>query len=381
MNFSAPLLLLTITICGLFTGCHDGPPSRVDPITHSISPTNTENATAANIATNTNTGSNTTNSATPTTTTPTTTTPTTTTPTTTTPAATKSRHFSFTYSGALTEIKPGATVSVWLPIATDTYEQTILNTQIDVPNKYEINRESRFGNHILYFQATADEKGEVLFKVSYELERREHLLALAADFNKSQTELFISASRFVPTSANLLDKLIDREELNKNSLLRGRQLYDAINTHMKYEKPPGGQWGRGDSAWACNSQHGNCTDFHSLFISICREQNIPARFEMGFPIPAERGKGTVGGYHCWAKFVANKKWSPVDISEADKDPSKADYYFGNLTENRVTFTIGRDLELVPKQQAGPVNFLIYPYAEVDGKQHSTFRKGFKFSDL
>jgi transglutaminase-like putative cysteine protease len=367
MNFPAPLLLI-ITICGLFTGCHDGPPSRADPITQNISPTNSENSAVTNISadTNTRTGSNTTNNAAP---------------TTTTLAATKSRHFSFTYSGALTEIKPGATVSVWLPIATDTYEQTILNTQIDVPNKYEINRESRFGNHILYFQATADDKGEVLFKVSYELERREHLLALAEDFNKSQTELFISASRFVPTSANLLDKLIDREELNKNSLLRGRQLYDAINTHMKYEKPPGGQWGRGDSAWACNSQHGNCTDFHSLFISICREQNIPARFEIGFPIPAERGKGTVDGYHCWAKFVANKKWIPVDISEADKDPSKADYYFGNLTENRVTFTIGRDLELVPKQQAGPVNFLIYPYAEVDGKQHSTFRKGFKFSDL
>ena len=368
MSFSALRRLLAITICGLFAGCYDNTTPRADPITHSISPTNAENAPATNIATDTNTsaGSHTTNNAAP---------------TTTTHAATKSRHFTFTYSGALTEIKPGATVSVWLPIATNTYEQTILNKQIDVPDEYEINRESRFGNHILHFQATADEKGEVPFKVSYELERREHLLTLAEDFDQSQTELFISASRFVPTSANLLDKLIDREKLNKNSLLRGRQLYDAINTHMKYEKPAGGQWGRGDSAWACNSQHGNCTDFHSLFISICREQNIPARFEIGFPIPAERGKGTVGGYHCWAKFVANKKWIPVDISEADKDPSKADYYFGSLTENRVTFTIGRDLELVPKQQAGAVNFLVYPYAEVDGKQHSVFRKDFKFSDL
>jgi transglutaminase-like putative cysteine protease len=118
-----------------------------------------------------------------------------------------------------------------------------------------------------------------------------------------------------------------------------------------------------------------------LFISICREQNIPARFEIGFPIPEKRGEGEVGGYHCWAKFVADKQWIPVDISEADKDPSREDYYFGSLTENRVTFTVGRDLELVPKQQAGPVNFLVYPYAEVDGKQHSFFRKGFEYSDL
>jgi len=293
----------------------------------------------------------------------------------------QSRHFTFTYAGALTDVQPGAKVSVWLPIATDTHEQAILNKQIDVPGEYEINRELRFGNHILYFQATADEHGEVPFKVSYELERREHLPTLFEDFHKSQTELFISESRFVPTSANLLDQLIDREELDENSLRRGRQLYDAINTHMKYDKPEGGEWGRGDSKWACSSQHGNCTDFHSLFISICREQNIPARFEIGFPISEQRGKGVVGGYHCWAKFVVDKQWIPVDISEADKDPSMADYYFGSLTENRVTFTIGRDLELVPKQQAGPVNFLVYPYAEVNGKQHSFFRKGFEYSDL
>jgi len=293
----------------------------------------------------------------------------------------QSRHFNFTYAGALTDVQPGAKVSVWLPIATDTHEQAILNKQIDVPGEYEINRELRFGNHILYFQATADKHGEVPFKISYELERREHLTILPEDFQESQTELFISASRFVPTSANLLDQLIDRKELDKDGLRRGRQLYDAINTHMKYDKPEGGEWGRGDSEWACSSQHGNCTDFHSLFISICREQNMPARFEIGFPIPEQRGEGTVGGYHCWAKFVDDKQWIPVDISEADKDPSKADYYFGSLTENRVTFTIGRDLELVPKQQAGPVNFLVYPYAEVDGKQHSFFRKGFEYSDL
>ena len=150
---------------------------------------------------------------------------------------------------------------------------------------------------------------------------------------------------------------------------------------MRYDKPKGGQWGRGDSVWACDSRHGNCTDFHSLFISICREQDIPARFEIGFPISAQRGQGDVGGYHCWAKFVADQAWVPVDISEADKNPEKTDYFFGNLTENRIAFTIGRDLQLVPAQQDGPVNFLVYPYAEVSGKKHEALRKSFKYSDL
>ena len=47
-----------------------------------------------------------------------------------------------------------------------------------------------------------------------------------------------------------------------------------------------------------------------------------------------------------------------------------DYYFGNLTEDRVTFCGGRDLELIPKQDGDPLNFFIYPYVEVDGKKYA-----------
>jgi hypothetical protein len=70
----------------------------------------------------------------------------------------------------------------------------------------------------------------------------------------------------------------------------------------------------------------------------------------------------------------------VDISEADKNPLMKDYYFGNLTADRVTFSVGRDLTLEPPQAAGPVNFLVYPYTEVDGKPHASFEKRFCFED-
>jgi hypothetical protein len=87
----------------------------------------------------------------------------------------------------------------------------------------------------------------------------------------------------------------------------------------------------------------------------------------------------VPGYHCWAFFSPDgKAWVPVDISEANKDPNMKNYYFGNLTEDRVTFTTGRDLTLEPKQRGEPLNFLIYPYVEVDGKVHDQAKIEFKF---
>ena len=66
---------------------------------------------------------------------------------------------------------------------------------------------------------------------------------------------------------------------------------------------------------------------------------------MGFPIPSG-DEGKVKGYHCWADYyVDGEGWYPVDISEADKDPSKIDYFFGNVDQNRVDMMIGRDFIL------------------------------------
>jgi hypothetical protein len=58
----------------------------------------------------------------------------------------------------------------------------------------------------------------------------------------------------------------------------------------------------------------------------------------------------------------------VDISEADKHPEMKDYYFGNLSADRVLFSTGRDLELVPKASHSPLNFFIYPHIEIGGEQ-------------
>jgi len=71
--------------------------------------------------------------------------------------------------------------------------------------------------------------------------------------------------------------------------------------------------------------------------------------------------------------ASGKGWIPVDISEANKNPSLRDYYFGNLTENRVGFTVGRDLTLVPKQDGSALNFFVYPYVEIDGKPYPATR--------
>jgi hypothetical protein len=72
-------------------------------------------------------------------------------------------------------------------------------------------------------------------------------------------------------------------------------------------------------------------------------------------------------------------WIPVDASEAWKHPEKKNYFFGAHDDNRVQFTVGRDIHLDPAQQGEPLNYIIYPYAELDGKPFK-LESTFSFQD-
>lgn len=292
----------------------------------------------------------------------------------------KSRTFRFTYGATLTELKPGAGVRVWIPVATNTFDQEASIVTVELPDGYQETNDSSRGNNLIYFEAKANETGEVPMKVLYRVTRREITPARYEPISEGGD--WKKASKLVPTSEQLRKVILDDGLAKGSSMQIAKRLYAGVDKHMSYDKPadkPG--WGQGDAVWACDARFGNCTDFHSLFISAARSLDIPARFEIGFPIPETRGSGEVGGYHCWAKFQSEGSWVPVDISEADKDPTMAEYYFGNLTENRVTFSMGRDLVLQPATAAETVNYLAYPYAEVDGKPHKSFRKEFRYEDV
>jgi hypothetical protein len=59
-----------------------------------------------------------------------------------------------------------------------------------------------------------------------------------------------------------------------------------------------------------------------------------------------------------------------------------DCCFGNLSPDRVAFSAGRDIELVPRQDGPPLNFFAYPYVEADGKPYADAKveRHFSFRD-
>lgn len=162
---------------------------------------------------------------------------------------------------------------------------------------------------------------------------------------------------------------------------KAHALYDYTLKNMRYDKTGTG-WGKGDTLWACDAKRGNCTDFHTLFISMARSQKIPAKFEIGFPLPENQAASDLAGYHCWAEFYTGEHgWVPLDISEAWKHQDKKDYFFGAIDAHRIQFTVGRDIELNPRPQGSRLNYFIYPYGELDGVPFPNVANALSFSEV
>jgi len=293
----------------------------------------------------------------------------------------KRRRFRFDYRVTVTNLKPGGRARIWIPIAASDAQQDVSICKVSLPGKFRRAKDGRFGNEMFFVEATADERGRIPLSIEYVVQRREATPTNREPVKKQQRRLFVKPNRLVPLGGKPLAALFNGKSPVGEPRKIARQIYDRVEGHVRYHKPPGGKWGRGDAGWVCDSRFGNCSDFHSLFISLCRTAGIPARFRIGFPLPPGKKTGRVSGYHCWAEFADGRIWAPVDISEADKTPDMRDYYFGRLTPDRVLFSTGRDLILKPRQKSGPVNFFVYPHVEVEGKRHTAMIKQFRYTDL
>lgn len=293
------------------------------------------------------------------------------------------REFKFQYGATIKALPEGAKVQVWVPIPASDSHQSAELIQFESEGQLEQHADEKYGNKIGYFELTAGDRGESTFAFTYQVARKEAGADGAVELSDQQKARFLAANRLVPVDGRPTELLDGEGELPSEPTVAAAKLYDLVEKHMTYDKSKPG-YGKGDSVWACDSKTGNCTDFHSLFISLARSKSLPARFEIGFPLPTDRTEGAIGGYHCWAWFFAKGKgWAPVDISEADKHPELKDYYFGKLTPDRIAFSTGRDIKLVPESSAGPLNYFVYPHVEVDGKQwpKEKIELAFSFKDI
>lgn len=259
-------------------------------------------------------------------------------------------------------------VETWIPMPADSPEQKVVEAKVECPVTCTQHVEPKYKNKMLHLKLDEKTAFPVSLKLTYVV-LRTPAQALTQDqvpdglaWNPAH---FLRPDRRVPVDG-LIRKIAQEETQGlKTQDEKIKKIYTYVAESMTYNKDGTG-WGQGDAIWACSNKRGNCTDFHSLLIGMARSQKIPAKFEMGLPIPPS-GEGEIPGYHCWARmFSETQGWIPVDASESKKAGDLMKFY-GHFPADRIAFTTGRDLILAPKQRSSPLNYFVYPHTEVDGK--------------
>jgi hypothetical protein len=69
-------------------------------------------------------------------------------------------------------------------------------------------------------------------------------------------------------------------------------------------------------------------------------------------------------------YLPGEGWIPIDAAAAKNQPDKRDLYFGGQPADRMTMTVGRDLDLGDGHSLKPLNYFVYPHVEVAGKLYA-----------
>jgi len=308
------------------------------------------------------------------------------------------RHVRLDFHCEMSSLPDGAqTVDLWIPMFTTNERQDIkLLNESDLRDG-RMTKDKVFGNQLYYRRFVlptsvgkkegADSGLPIRVKLVYDAEVREASVGAAKQLISTNPAVpaekfapYLGDSRLIPIRGPITD-LARQIPLPEGEPLRAaRKVYDYLVDTMSYNYLAPGA-GKGDAVWACNSKTGDCSDFNSIFIGVCRWRGIPADHVFGPPIPSEKREGDSKFCHCWAQFwVVDVGWTPVDPSRANKYPRDREYYFGTLGSTWITLAHGRDVVLEPPQKGPPLNMLHGPVAEVDGKPFEGLRWWVHYKD-
>jgi transglutaminase-like putative cysteine protease len=236
-------------------------------------------------------------------------------------------------------------VQIWLPYPRSDAYQKILKAKVTSPYPVKILSGPEYGNQFAYIDVKNPAETNIDVTMEFTVQRDEHVSKTftGASNTSAPPDLarWLQPDHLAPLDQRIRELSAEVTAGKTADLAKARAIYDYVLANMKYDKTGTG-WGNGDIYWACDAKRGNCTDFHALFIGLARSAGIPAKFEIGFSLPTGATSGEIGGYHCWAEFYLSQYgWVPIDASEAWKDPSKRDYFFGAHDANRVQFKLSR----------------------------------------
>jgi transglutaminase-like putative cysteine protease len=179
------------------------------------------------------------------------------------------------------------------------------------------------------------------------------------DTNDAELEKFTQQQPeivFTPGIKELSAKIVGDE---KNPMLRAKKIYDWLADNLSYSYAIEYSTIRNLSDYCRTNKYGDCGQQAMLFITLCRYNGIPARWQTGWDLfPGDED------IHDWSEiYLAPYGWIPVDpymanyamryittLTPAEKLTIR-DFYFGGLDQYRMNANSDNNQTLHPPKQS------------------------------
>ena len=273
---------------------------------------------------------------------------------------------------------------LWIPYPESSEVQSITDIKVEGNSESSaVYTDKKFQTPMLYAKWDKGTKKRML-KLSFNVSRQEvlhrNLPSKEAAWDRADYALYLAPTSLAPLDGDIKKLALKITGSKKTVLQKAKAIYDWT-VENTYRNPDTRGCGKGDVCELIKDPGGKCTDISSIFVALARAAGVPSREVFGIRLGKKSGEDITKWQHCWAEFyLPGYGWVPVDPADVRKMMLKEDleladnktreyrdYFWGGVDPYRFKVGEGRDLVLNPVQHGEPVNYLMYPFAQVGEK--------------
>jgi transglutaminase-like putative cysteine protease len=279
----------------------------------------------------------------------------------------------------------GETVRAWIPIPREYPFQsdfTLLSSSSPIKKLAPANSPIRSA----YLEQKARKEQATVFELNYEYTMRGVYFEVqanrvrASDPNDPALKPFLGEAPhivFTPEMRALSDKIAGKE---KNPAIKAKEFYDWIADNIKYSYAIEYSTIRNISDYCRGKGYGDCGQEAFLFMTLCRLNGIPARWQTGWNLfPGAKS------IHDWCEiYLEPYGWMPVDPYKgifamryaASLTPEQRrevrDFYFGGLDSYRMAANSDHNQPLDPPKNSMRSDDIDFQRGELEWDHHNIY---------